>query len=393
MEKKIDLNNMIKLNNGNIDWKTSAMNKCVIPFVYGDIIGNIIITGYEKEKRKIELQYLDYEPIWMFIDNFKKGNLSKLLRIRTSEFKYNIGDVVINKFSEIKIINRELRPYNKGNWKYYNFHCNKCNYEGDILESHLKNGSGCPVCANRQVLKGYNDIATTDPWMIDLGMSREDAETHMKYSTDIVEITCPNCGKKKKITPQQINNNKSISCICGDGISYPEKFVISMLDQLEINYQHDSYWIENKRYDFYFEYNDSKYVLECHGEQHYRDNTGLRTTLEEQIKNDKYKENLALQNNIIYISLDCRHSNLKWIKNNILNSELNNLFDLTYINWLQCEEFALKNVIKEVCLVYENMKEKNTLVLSKQFNLAQGTIIRYLHKGNKVGWCTYNKRG
>ena len=40
--------------------------------------------------------------------------------------------------------------------------CNK-NHEWQAIVRSRNNGSGCPICANQQVLKGYNDLATINP--------------------------------------------------------------------------------------------------------------------------------------------------------------------------------------------------------------------------------------
>lgn len=42
--------------------------------------------------------------------------------------------------------------------------CGECSYEWKAtIVNRTKRGSGCPVCANRATLKGYNDLATTHP--------------------------------------------------------------------------------------------------------------------------------------------------------------------------------------------------------------------------------------
>ena len=40
--------------------------------------------------------------------------------------------------------------------------CSK-GHEWEVSLSHRKNGNGCPYCANRKLLVGYNDLATTNP--------------------------------------------------------------------------------------------------------------------------------------------------------------------------------------------------------------------------------------
>ena len=258
----------------------------------------------------------------------------------------------------------------------------------------FKNKNRCPYCSNKQIELGINTIWDTDRWMCDLGVSEEDAKIYSHSSGKKITVTCPHCGNKKKIRIADLYIKKSISCICNDGISYPEKFIISLLNQLEIEYQHDNYWIENKRYDFYLpNYN---IIIECHGEQHYRDKTGLKTTLKEQIENDEYKKQLALNNNINeYIVIDCRYSELDWIKDNILKSKLSKIFNLSNINWIQCEEFALSNKVKEICDYWRfhneiNKEDLSIIDISKIFNLGRATIYKYLKQGTKLDWCNYN---
>lgn len=43
------------------------------------------------------------------------------------------------------------------------WHCSLCGYEWKAVISSRVNGSKCPVCADRQVLSGDNDLATTYP--------------------------------------------------------------------------------------------------------------------------------------------------------------------------------------------------------------------------------------
>ena len=81
----------------------------------------------------------------------------------------------------------------------------------------------------------------------------------------------------------------------------------------------------------------------------------------------------------------------------MLNSRLNEIFDLSNIDWLQCEEYALKNIVKEVCDYWHEHKEINgeditTTLLMHIFKLSTNTIRKYLKKGTKIGWCNYNPK-
>lgn len=44
--------------------------------------------------------------------------------------------------------------------------CKKCGYEWKAVVYSRAKGSECPVCADRAVLSGYNDLATTDPHLL-----------------------------------------------------------------------------------------------------------------------------------------------------------------------------------------------------------------------------------
>ena len=60
--------------------------------------------------------------------------------------------------------NGELKPtmVTRGSQKKVWWKCEK-GHEWEASIHHRNNGSGCPICANKQVLKGYNDLATINP--------------------------------------------------------------------------------------------------------------------------------------------------------------------------------------------------------------------------------------
>lgn len=275
------------------------------------------------------------------------------------------------------------------------FKCSKCSNEFYMSWSKFKQGERCPYCCNspQKIELGINTIWDTDKWMCDLGVSEEDAKKYSHSSGKKIKVKCPNCGKEKYITPNKIYSRKTISCVCNYGVSYPEKFIVSLLDQLDVKYEREytPKWDGYKRYDFYLPNYDC--IIECHGEQHYK-YTGRGRSLKEEQDNDKYKRELALQNGIYnYIELDCRKSNLESIKNSVIQSQLSKLFNLSDISWLKCEEFALSNRVKEIC-DYWNQKEEweTTTNISKKFNLSSTTIKEYLKYGDGLGWCIYNPK-
>lgn len=178
--------------------------------------------------------------------------------------------------------------------------CKECNFhEWEITPSNLLQGRICPVCLGRVAKLGINTIWDTDRWMVNLGVSKEDAKKYSHGSGQRIMVKCPDCGKEKKIVISTLYIYKSIGCSCSDGKSYPEKFVVNLLEQLNIDFEteYSPKWIKPKRYDFYI--SDLNMIIETHGKQHYSSKAsfksiGGRTFKEEQL-NDKYKREMALK--------------------------------------------------------------------------------------------------
>jgi len=128
------------------------------------------------------------------------------------------------------------------------------------------------------------------------------------------------------------------------------------------------------------------------GGYHYKESkwTGKKSkTLKENQENDKIKEQLAKENGIEnYIIIDCYKSELEYIKNNILTSQLNNLFDLSDIDWEEAHKNSCKSKVKEVCNLWDKgINNINNII--KIIHLSRSTIIEFLKRGNKIGWCKY----
>lgn len=344
---------------------------------------------------------------------FNDENVEQLNKL-VKDFKVEIGTVFKDDKRNFVITDREyryrkLKPDKKGRvytsqQKWYKYHCNRCSYsDGWIEESNLLQcKQGCPCCSTpvKKVVLGINSIYDTDRYLIsDYGLDEEFSKTHTIGTGKKGKIICKDCGSIKFLTPRTIKYYRSIGCSCGDGFSYPEKFMFNILKQINIDFttqlsKSTFKWCNKYKYDFYIPSINT--IIETHGEQHYSKHRGcFKRTLEQEIENDKYKKQLALNNGICkYITIDCRESNTEFIKQSIMNCELNELFDLSNIDWLKAEEHAINsNLIKEVCNYWNNKKEwESTTDLAREFGLAKNTIIKYLKQGNKQEWCKYNPK-
>jgi hypothetical protein len=216
-----------------------------------------------------------------------------------------------------------------------------------------------------------------------------------KGSDVLITRICDVCGtenynKKYSRVLNERKNGFDKCSKCVEGISYPEKFMISILNQLKIKYKHQKTfkWSENKKYDFFVERFNC--IIETHGSQHYENSRNRRgRSLEEEQDNDKLKENLAKLNGVKnYIIIDCRKSELNYIKNSVMKSELSKLLNLNNINWIKCEKFAREAMIKLISNLWNN-GIKSTYVIGKRLNISRCSVTRYLNQSSLIGLCNY----
>jgi hypothetical protein len=274
--------------------------------------------------------------------------------------------------------------------------CKKCEAIYYQKARYIIDGKGCPVCANVKVIKGINDIATTNPEIILYFKNKEDAYKYTYGCDAKITFKCPICGFEKNLPINHVTNNGYFSCPrCSDGISYPNKFSREFLNQLpvsNIEYEYSPEWANRYSYDNYFEYNNQKYILEMDGAFHYIRYYKSNLSLEDTQKVDRIKDDLALKNNIKIIRIDCFYSTKEYIVKNILNSELSSIFDLSEIDWDLCDKKANKSLIKSVCDYYDANPNLTVRAIAKTFKLQESTVSKYLYKGNEFGICNYHPK-
>ena len=400
-----------RINKNNINWWESIKNK--VKFIYDNISGEVEIIDYDG--KHLSIRYLD-EPIFKIsTGHFQRCQLGKLLGIITDKFKLEIGDIK----RDLIITDRKIikdRTYR--NRKYYKYKCLKCGYEcGEhykngiyqkeywILEEHLLKGSGCACCCNSSkiTVPKINDMWTTNPEQAKLLADPQDGYKYTQCSHIKVDWKCPDCGNIIKNKSIDNTNRYGLSCPkCGDGISYPEKIMYSVLKELNIKfkYQYSPKWckyeyknkLKRGKYDFYFKLNNQEYIVETDGIWHHKDNKMSGQTKEESKQIDIIKDKLADKHNIIVIRIDCKESKLEYIKDKILKSKLNNIFDFSKIDWIKCEQFSLNNLVKKVCEIKRDNPNFTTVDIRGKIKLHRQTIIRYLKQGTKLGWCNYNPK-
>ena len=281
----------------------------------------------------------------------------------------------------------------------YNGTSNKINFmcpNGHVFISRpndVLHGKGCPYCSNKKVLIGYNDINTTHPSVGAMLADFNDGYKYTAHSHKKIDFKCPHCGFIQVKDIASVTDRGFICQKCSDGISYPNRIGREILGQLLMNKFEAEWhpeWLKPYSYDNMFKINSKTYVLEMdgalgHGNEVYKSHNKDVKGLER----DRIKDMLAIEHNVNVIRIDCKKSDFNYIKNNVIDSELNNLFDLSSIDWELCDKNSQKNLVKESCNMYMN-DNKSVKEIADILHLSTATIRRYLKKGEKFGWCNYS---
>lgn len=329
----------------------------------------------------------------------KKRECTKCKRKSKSKYaekKYKIN--LFQKFPNISYIGNFVSTRSK-----LNFKCNNDNYEW-VSSANTVLHSGCPVC-NGNKRNTYTYIKELEK----LGSFVYPIEECGK-SRDKIKHKCDKCGYIFSVSPghliSKLHNNLGICPNCSEGISYPNKILHCLLDQL--SYQLDSYQFEfSPDWCIYYDFkkishrgrydaecllkNGQKIILEMDGSFHSLDNTlsGQSKELSQFI--DKQKDSLAYLHGYKLIRIDCNYLNadrFEYIKNSILNNiELTKIFNITFINWNKILADSEKSYFIETCKMWEcgnSIKE-----ISEKIGLGTDTIRDYLNRGAKNGLCNY----
>ena len=225
-------------------------------------------------------------------------------------------------------------------------------------------------------------------------LNPEDRYRYTKCSNKRIDFKCPDC---EHIQNRKINSvaHRGFNCeCCSNGLSYPNKFGRSLFDQLDLSEYKTEYsptWAKPYVYDIYFQLNGKEYIIEWDGHQHYKTSGSFGKSLAEYQETDKIKNQLAKDNNVHLIRIDCQKSDVDYIRNNIEQSELSKLFNLSCVDWQLCDKHANINLIKEVCDSWMS-GIKSFEQLSNKFHLGDSTIRDYINRGVKLGWCDYDSK-
>lgn len=258
-------------------------------------------------------------------------------------------------------------------------------------------------CLSSTLIKNCNlgyaikqPVGVTHPELVKYFENEDDAFKYSAYYTKSVNMICPICGYKKQQTVELLTSSGFSCPICSDGKSYAEKLMFNILTQLNVDFKNEvskKYegfeWAKNYRYDFYFNINNHKYLIEMDG--HFHDGSKFHSYKEARFV-DENKDNLAYQNGFDIIRIDCRYPNLnqrfEYIKNNILQSDLCKLLDLTLVDWNIADKQALNSNIKRAADLFNN-GVISTKKIGEILGISRNTVRKYLKIATEIGWCKY----
>lgn len=320
-------------------------------------------------------------------------------------YKYNEGDIIDRNYGTLKILSRTKS--NNGRIKAYDVECIECgNTLYKIQEANLVRGDGCSYCSNHKVVVGKTDLWTVRPDVAAMLTNPDDGYKVSEFSNKKKDFTCNICGEHVGLKQIYIVCKDGLSCpSCGDGISYPNKFMYHFLKALHVDFETEKTFdwckfllpngdITTGRYDFFIK--NEKCILEMDsslGHGHII-HSRSKMSVNETIFRDEKKTELAINNGYKIIRIDCRYSGhgnrFYACKQGIENSELAKMFDLSCIDWDEINTKSQQSFVVKTCQMYNDGMSSGEI--AKRLNKAQCTIIDYLHLGDKANLCTFNKQ-
>lgn len=234
-------------------------------------------------------------------------------------------------------------------------------------------------------------IIDVAPELIQYLVNKDDAYKYSPQSNQEISTQCPICGFKKRHKVYNLYRCGFGCPACSDGISYPNKFMFNVLQQTgipfinEVTKKNNGFeWAQDYRYDFYIEANHNKYFIEMDGALHKKP---------ESIARDIIKNNIAEENGINIIRIDCDYKDMAirfdYIKANILNSCISSIIDLSVVDWEKANINSIGTYIPTVAQMWEDGISISEIVNSLLID--KSTARNYLEIASKCGLCTYNK--
>ena len=284
------------------------------------------------------------------------------------------------------VIDRK-RIFSAGVWrKQYTIQCRR-GHQYDVKEEYLKTGrlQTCKKCS-------HPPIVETDPEFAFWFADQDVPKFRTRYSHENADFYCQECGRVvKDKSIHTVYQRQYVPCpYCTNGISYPERYLMSVLTQMNVPFEHQ-YTVRFERagrksffrYDFYDR--EKNLVIETHGAQHFL--PGIFEyyggySLETIQKIDRQKAETAREVlKAEYVDLDCRKSEAAWIQKQIIEKLF--FYPLEYVDWKQVEQDTKKSILmKIIALRKEGYTQK---AIGEMLHLSTQAVSRKLKEAVREG--------
>ena len=278
----------------------------------------------------------------------------------------------------------------------------------DMTPTSFFNRGGRCYCerAINSLIVGYNDIATKSPDLVELLLNREDAYKYPITSKEKLKWVCPDCGEIIEACPSDVYYHRLVCPKCSDGLSYPNKFIYNVLKQtntkfdfIKREYRPDwcKFTLSNGKekygiYDVYLGVGGIEYIIEMDGAFHNKSYTNSTQTVEEAKEIDAIKDKLANEQNINVIRIDCAYCNedrFQYIKENICNSKLADIVDLSKVDFEECNKQSLNSLVIQAGKLWNDGYTIGKIL--DELAISETTVRSYLGMCNDMGLTNYTK--
>lgn len=252
----------------------------------------------------------------------------------------------------------------------------------------------CPACFTSArggiVYPGINDIHTLRPDLEKYMLDKQDAVRYGVHSEKKIWWKCPDCGQESEKVIANVSI-RGFSCkACGDKVSYGERFVMALLDYLNVDYivQYTPLWVDRSRYDFYVRIDKNEYMIEVDGSWHYIYNNMTGQSAEEIAAKDMYKEMIASVNGIKIIRVDYNYGNsdrYTYIENSVIESELSSIFDISSIDFNLIHDKAKCSQTIIIAEEWNSCDEKSIALVAERLKIKPNTVREKLYLASKIG--------
>lgn len=269
--------------------------------------------------------------------NGKQG-CPKCAKIRVGKFKAKPkdGKSLINLEPELSkewSDKNQLGPenYRVGSNKKVWWKCRICDYEWKTQIIHRTRGCNCPQCFGNNIVSNRNSLIKNYP-----SLSKEwdyskntDTPSDISYGSDKKRWwICTKCNKSydASISKRTLENTGCPKCRHSKGEKKIQNFLLE--NNIEYVTQYRIKECKNIRplpFDFAIQINEKLYLIEFHGEQHYKTGKGF-FACDKSFKlrkiNDKIKHNYCKNNKLNLVIISYKdYTNIEQILTNLINGD------------------------------------------------------------------------